>query len=114
MEAEFIGCYEASSHTLWLKKFISGLMTVDSISKPLRLHCDNSTAIFFSNYSKSTGANKHIDVKYLLVQKKINNHLISISFVNSADMIADSMTKALAPKAFLRHVKNMGLSVWNN
>ena len=114
MEAEFIGCYEASSHALWLKKFISGLMTVDSISKPLRLHCDNSAVIFFSNYSKSTGANKHIDVKYLSVQERINNHLVSISFVSSAEMIADPMTKALTPNVFLGHVKNMGLSVWNN
>ena len=32
MEAEFVSCFEASSHGVWLKIFISGLRIVDSIS----------------------------------------------------------------------------------
>ncbi|XP_070005861.1 secreted RxLR effector protein 161-like [Nicotiana sylvestris] len=47
MEAEFIACYEATSQALWLKNFISGLRIVDSISRPLRIFCDNSAAVFF-------------------------------------------------------------------
>ena len=38
MEAEFISCFEATSHGVWLKSFISGLKIVDSISKSLRLY----------------------------------------------------------------------------
>ncbi|XP_070015738.1 secreted RxLR effector protein 161-like [Nicotiana sylvestris] len=53
MESEFIACYEATSHELWLKNFISGLTVVDSISRPLRIFCDNSAAVFFSNNNKS-------------------------------------------------------------
>ncbi|XP_031256213.1 secreted RxLR effector protein 161-like [Pistacia vera] len=36
MEAEFVSCFEATSHGVWLKSFISGLKIMDSISKPLR------------------------------------------------------------------------------
>ena len=30
MEAEFVSCFEDTSHGLWLKSFISGLRTVNS------------------------------------------------------------------------------------
>ncbi|KAA0067113.1 retrotransposon protein, putative, Ty1-copia subclass [Cucumis melo var. makuwa] len=34
MEAEFVACFEATIHGLWLRNFISGLGIVDSIGKP--------------------------------------------------------------------------------
>ena len=46
MEAEFVSCFEASSHGVWLKSFIIGLSIVDSISRPLKLYCDNSATVF--------------------------------------------------------------------
>ncbi|GJV65502.1 retrovirus-related pol polyprotein from transposon TNT 1-94 [Tanacetum coccineum] len=52
MEAEFVACYEATIHPLWLRNFISGLGVVDTISKPLKMYCDNTTAIFFSKNDK--------------------------------------------------------------
>uniref|UniRef100_A0A2N9J0G8 Reverse transcriptase Ty1/copia-type domain-containing protein n=1 Tax=Fagus sylvatica TaxID=28930 RepID=A0A2N9J0G8_FAGSY len=42
MEAEFVACFEATVHGLWLRNFISGLGIVDSVSKLLRIYCDNS------------------------------------------------------------------------
>ena len=53
MEAEFIGCYEATSQALWLKNFIFGLRVVDSIEKPIKICCDNLAAVFFSKNNKS-------------------------------------------------------------
>ncbi|KAA0063449.1 Retrovirus-related Pol polyprotein from transposon TNT 1-94 [Cucumis melo var. makuwa] len=47
METEFVACFEATVHGLWLQNFISGLGIVDSIAKPLRIYCDNSAAVFF-------------------------------------------------------------------
>ena len=35
MEAEFVSCFEATSHGVWLKSFVSGLRIVDSISRPI-------------------------------------------------------------------------------
>ena len=53
MEAEFIACFEATSQAIWLRNFITGLRIVNSISRPLKVYCDNSAAIFFSNTNKS-------------------------------------------------------------
>ena len=41
MEVEFISCFEATSHGVWLKSFIFGLRIMDSISRPLSIYCDN-------------------------------------------------------------------------
>ncbi|RVW91271.1 Retrovirus-related Pol polyprotein from transposon TNT 1-94 [Vitis vinifera] len=45
MEAEYVACYEACCHAMWMRNFISTLGVVDSISRPLKLFCDNSTAV---------------------------------------------------------------------
>ena len=41
MEAEFVACFDATVQANWLRNFISGLGVVDSISKPLKIYCDN-------------------------------------------------------------------------
>ncbi|XP_060200571.1 secreted RxLR effector protein 161-like [Lycium barbarum] len=52
MEAEFVACFEATIHALWLWNFISRLGVVDTIIKPLKIYCDNTAAIFFSKNDK--------------------------------------------------------------
>jgi Reverse transcriptase (RNA-dependent DNA polymerase) len=42
MAAEFIACFEASNHEIWLRNFVTGLRIVDTIKLPLKLYCDNS------------------------------------------------------------------------
>ena len=63
MEVEFVSCFEATSHGVWLKSFISGLRVVDSISRSLRIYCNNSTTVFMAKNNKSNCRNKHIDIK---------------------------------------------------
>ncbi|RVW51334.1 Retrovirus-related Pol polyprotein from transposon TNT 1-94 [Vitis vinifera] len=71
MKVEFVSCFEATSHGVWLKGFISGLRVVDSISRPLRIYCDNSTVIFMAKSNKSSNRNKHIDIKYLAIRERV-------------------------------------------
>ena len=71
MQAEFVACYEAVGQAVWLKNFIPGLRVVDSISKPLRLYCDNKSTVFYTNNNKSSDAAKHINIKFLIVNDRI-------------------------------------------
>ena len=48
MEEEYVACYEATCYAIWLRNFISTLEVVHSISRPLKLFCDNSAAASFS------------------------------------------------------------------
>ena len=42
-----MACYEATCHAIWLQNFISTLEVVHSISRSLKLLCDNSAAVSF-------------------------------------------------------------------
>ena len=54
MEAMYVACYEVVFHVIWLQNFISALGVVHSISRLLKLFCDNSVAIYFSRNIGST------------------------------------------------------------
>ncbi|RVW83738.1 Retrovirus-related Pol polyprotein from transposon TNT 1-94 [Vitis vinifera] len=109
MEAEFVSCFEASSHGVWLKSFIDGLRVVDSISRPLKIYCDNSTAVFMAKNNKSSSRNKHIDIKYLALRERVKEKTVVIEHISTKLMIADPLTKGMPPLKFKDHVDRLGL-----
>ncbi|KAK1411312.1 hypothetical protein QVD17_37859 [Tagetes erecta] len=110
MMAEYIAVYNATCHGMVLRNLIVGLKIVDSISRPLKLYCDNSAAVNFSNSNSSTRAGLYLDTKYLFVRKRVEEGKLCIEFISTHNMLADPMTKGLPPKIFEEHVSKMGLS----
>ena len=109
MEAEFVSCFEASSHGVWLKSFISRLRIVDSISRPLKLYCDNSAVVFMAKNNKSGSRSKHIDIKYLTIRERVKELKVVIEHISIELMIVDPLTKGMPPDYFKDHVVQMGL-----
>lgn len=109
MFAEYLACYEAPSHAMWLKNFIQDLKVVDSIEKPIQLFCDNKGAVFFCKNNKRSAGLKHMKVKYLLVREKVREGLTTVDYINTTEMIADPLNKAIPNNAFHKHVTNIGL-----
>ena len=109
MEAEFVSCFEATSHGVWLKSFISGLKIIDTISRPLRIFCDNSAAVFMAKNNKSGSRSKHIDIKYLAIRERVKDKKVVIEHISTELMIADPLTKGMPPFKFKDHVERMGL-----
>ena len=95
MEAEFVSCFEATSHGVWMKNFISGLRIIDSISRPLKVFCDNSAAIFLAKNNKSESRRKHIDIKYLAIKERVKDKTMVIEHVSIELMIVDLLTKGM-------------------
>ncbi|RVX07413.1 Retrovirus-related Pol polyprotein from transposon TNT 1-94 [Vitis vinifera] len=110
MKAEFISCFEATSHGVWLKSFIFGLRVMDSISRPLSIYCDNSAAVFMAKNNKSGSRSKHIDIKYLAIRECVKEKKVVIEHISTELMIVDPLTKGMPPLKFKDHVVNMGLS----
>ncbi|KAL6334374.1 hypothetical protein AAG906_014775 [Vitis piasezkii] len=96
MEAEFIACYEASNHGIWLRNFITRLRIVDGIEKPLRINCDNKAAELYSKNNRSSSKSKHIDIKFLVVKERVQSLQVSIEHISTNSMIADPLTKVAA------------------
>jgi hypothetical protein len=109
MYAEFVACYEATGQVNWLKKFIPGLKMVDDISRPLKLYCDNEPAVMYAHNIKTSGAAKHIDIKYYVVKDKVRDQIINLEYISTVKMLADPLTKGLPPSVFKEHVAGMGL-----
>ena len=109
MQAEFVACYGAATQAFWLKNFISGLLVVDSISRPIKIFCDNNAVVFFSKNNKSSKGSKHIELKYLTVRDLVKNEDIMVEHIDTTNMLVDPLTKGLRPITFQRHVFNMGI-----
>nr|CAN69216.1 hypothetical protein VITISV_012012 [Vitis vinifera] len=95
MEAEYVACYEACCHATWMWNFISDLGVVDSISRPLKLFCDNSAAVAFSKNTRSISRSKHIDVKFYFVKEKVAESLIDIEHMSTKKYVGGSINKRL-------------------
>ena len=93
MEAEYVACYEATCHAIWLRNFVSRFHVIDSIMRPLRIYCDNSVAVRFSKNNKTTRGSKHIDIKYLVVRGKVQNGVVSIEHIKKYTHISRSIDK---------------------
>jgi hypothetical protein len=109
MEVEFISYFEATLNGVWLKSFIYGLRIMDSISKPLRMYCDNSAVVFMAKNNKSGSRNKHIDINYLSIRERVKENKVVIEHVSIELMIVDPLTKGMPLFKFKDHVMNMGL-----
>ena len=109
MEAKLISRFKAMSHSVWLKSFIVGLRVVDSISRPLRMYCDNSAVVFMAKNNKSGSRSKHINIKYLAIREYVRNKKVVNKHVSIKLMLVDPLTKGMPPFKFKDNVERMGL-----
>ncbi|PRQ34200.1 putative RNA-directed DNA polymerase [Rosa chinensis] len=110
MMAEFIAIYEATCQGLWLKNFLAQTKLVDSIiSRPLKIHYDNSAAVYFTKNNKRSTNSKHIDLKYYSVRERVKHNELIIAKINTLNQLADPFTKPLTIAAFEKHTENIGI-----
>ena len=109
MEAEFVACFKATVQANWLRNFNSRLGVVDSISKPLKIYCDNSATILFSKNDRYSKAAKHMKFKYFTIKEEVQKHRVSIEHVCTSLMIFYPLTKGLPLNLYVGHVKNMNI-----
>ena len=82
---------------------------IDNINEPLRLYCDNNPAVQYAHNNRSSGAAKHIDIKYYVVKDKVQDHIINLEHISTEKMLADPLTKGLPSNVFREHVAGIGL-----
>ena len=82
---------------------------VDIVEKPLKIYCGNEPAVFCAHNNKSSGAAKHIDIKFYVVMGQIQDQTICLEHVRTSKILADPLTKGLPPNVFKEHLAGMGL-----
>src|SRR4030066_244420 len=109
MQAEFIACYAAATHVVWLRNLVTGLHIVKFIGKPMTIFCDNSVVVFHTKNNKISSGSKHLELKYLTVRDLVKEGNIVVKHIDTNSMLADPLTKGLKPVVFKSHVENMGI-----
>jgi hypothetical protein len=99
-ESEYIAATYATKEALWLRTLIFELfgLTLDATT----LYSDNQSAIALSKEHQYHARTKHIDVRYHFIRWVIEEGKIRLIYCPTAEMVADSLTKAL-PSAKVKH-----------
>jgi hypothetical protein len=89
---KFVLWFEATSQSIWLRSFISGLEVVDTISKPLRIYCDN-----LINTSRIIRAEVVVSmyIKYLAIRELVKANKVIVEYISTKLMIIDLLIKSL-------------------
>ena len=113
-EAEYIAASDAAKEAVWMKKFLSGLGVVPSITNPVDLYCDNNGAIAQAKEPRSHQRSKHILRRFHLIREIIDRGDVKICRVCTDDNVADPMTKPLPQSKHDRHTRSLGIGYVTN
>ncbi|XP_031402570.1 secreted RxLR effector protein 161-like [Punica granatum] len=108
-EAEYIAASDAAKEAVWIRKFVTELGIVHSISSPVELYCDNTGAIAQAKEPRSHQKSKHIERRYHIIREIIGRGVVAVQKVASADNVADPLTKAMTQQQLEKHLEKMGL-----
>ncbi|KAK8636571.1 hypothetical protein V6N13_124316 [Hibiscus sabdariffa] len=100
---------EEAKEAVWIKKFITELGVIPSISDAVDLYCDNNGAIAQAKEPRSHQRSKHILRRFHLIQEIIDRGDVEICKVHTDDNIADPLTKPLAQQKHDRHTESLGI-----
>ena len=108
-EAEYIAISKTAKEAVWIKKFITRLGVIPSISDLVNLYCDNNGAIAQAKEHRSHQRSKHILRHYHLIQEIIERGDVKIYRVPTNDNVADPLTKPLPQPKHESHIRSMGI-----
>ena len=99
-EAELMAASLAATEAVHLKKFLSEL-GLDG-GEPIALSCDNTAARDTAYNPEHHQKVKHIERRHFYVRECVENHEITVPYVNTVHNLADFFTKPLESKEFFR------------
>ena len=93
-EAKIIAASEGAKELVWLKHFLSELLS-DFARKTLLLYINNASAIKLTKNMKYHKRSKHIEVRHFCVRERYLNDDIGIEHVDGRKQLADLLTKPI-------------------
>jgi hypothetical protein len=92
---------------LWVRNLLSELHVLRK--DPLRMWCDNKSAISIANNPVQHDRTKHVEIDRFFIKEKLDEGILEISHVNSGAQIADCLTKGLGVKECNLACSKMGM-----
>lgn len=104
-ESEYIATSEVAMEILYIARMMEFLDV--SIDYPITVHVDNIGAIYLATSAKTGNRTKHVDTRYHFVREFVEQGVLKIVFVRSADNTADVMTKNLCLELYDKHTQSL-------
>ena len=92
-EAEYRALSQGLSEMLWVKHLLGELKLLRK--GPLRVWCDNQSAISIANNPVQHDRTKHVEIDRLFIKEKLDTGIISLTHVSSQQQFADFLKKGL-------------------
>ena len=108
-KAKYIAASDATKEAVWIKKFITDLEVVPSITNPVDVYCDNNGVIAQAKEPRSHQRSKHILRRYHLIREIIERGDVKICRVPTDDNVADPLNKPLPQAKHDRHDRFIGI-----
>lgn len=99
-ESEYVAATHTAKEALWLRSLIGELF--QPFIEPTTLFSDNQSAIALTKDHQYHARTKHIDIRFHFIRWVVENGKIRLIYCPTADMIADTLTKAL-PSPKVKH-----------
>ena len=107
-EAEYVALCAASQEAVWMRRLLKDVG--QGQSEATVIYEDNQGALALSHNPKHHPRTKHIDVKFHYIRETVEKKLVSVQYIPTADMTADTLTKGLAKPKFEKFREAMGVS----
>jgi hypothetical protein len=100
-EAEYVSISELAKEVLFVKYLLDSMGL--ELKYPIIIETDNIGAIYFSNNHTTSQRMKHVDTRYHFVRNFIEDGILKVQFVRSAENEADIFTKNVTTDLFVKH-----------
>ena len=97
-EAEFRALAHGICEALWVEKLLQELKVHSA--PPIKLYCDNKSAISIAHNPVLHDRTKHVEVDKHFIKEKVERGQICITYVPTTEQSADILTKGLPKKSF--------------
>lgn len=104
-EAEYRAAYKATQEIVWIRLLLSDFGYPQQ--QPTSLKCDNQGALALSKNPLYHSRSKHFDIVFHWIRERVDDSTIAPSYVPTALMLADFLTKALHQPKFTFCIKGI-------
>jgi hypothetical protein len=107
-EAEYMALSDCVKECIWTQQLLSELVT-----KPVGaviVYEDNQGAIALATNNGYHARTKHIDIRYHFVREKIERGAIQLTYIETANQLADFLTKLLPGKRLRYLLEKIGIA----
>ena len=99
--AEFVGTHTACQKVLWAQNLLNELGYSQYV--PATMFQDNQSTIRLILHKGNAGRTKHIALRYNMIRECVKHNNISIVYLPTDQMVADTLTKPLGALLFPQH-----------